>query len=199
MRESEYEKKLNIDTEGFQFGYPRDAKYHRYEPTPYAALAQLFETYEFSKTGRFIDLGSGKGRVPIYVHANLQMDALGIEMDPKFYAEAEHNKEEYLKTASDKKVQIEFLHMIAEQYEIAEKDTLFFFFNPFSVHVFRQVMQNILASHALYQREMYIVLYYPTSEYLYHLMYETPFEQVLEMRLDGKRNLNERVLVYKLI
>ena len=198
MRESEYEKKLNIETEGFQFGFPRDVKYHRYEPTPYAALEQLFETYPFDTEGRFIDFGSGKGRVPIYVHSRLRMDAIGIEMDPKFFIEAEHNKEEYLKVSKDRKAQIDFYHMIAEDYSISEQDKMFFFFNPFSVHVFRQVVQNIIASFEQYEREMYILLYYPTEDYLYYLSYETPFEEVLEMRLKGKRNLNERIIVYKL-
>lgn len=198
MRESEYEKMLNIETEGFQFGFPRDVKYHRYEPTPYAVLNQLFEAYPFKNSGRFIDFGSGKGRVPIYVHNNLHIDAIGIEMDPKFFIEAEHNKEQYLKVTPDKKTQLDFYHMIAEEYPISERDGIFFFFNPFSIHVFRQVVQNIIRSFEQYQREMYIVLYYPTSDYLYYLSYETPFEEVLGMRIKGKRNLNERVLVYKL-
>ena len=47
MREHEYEKLLNIKTEGYQLGYPRDIQYHRYEPTPYLALEQLFNEYEF--------------------------------------------------------------------------------------------------------------------------------------------------------
>lgn len=198
MRESEYEKMLNIETEGFQFGYPRDIKYHRYEPTPYVALEQLFETFLFNENGRFIDFGSGKGRVPIFVHSSLHMDAIGIEMDPKFFIEAEHNKEQYMKVTNDKKTELQFYHMIAEDYSICERDTMFFFFNPFSVHVFRQVVQNIIASFEQFQREMYILLYYPTSDYLFYLSFETPFEEVLEMRIKGKRNLNERIIVYKL-
>ena len=95
MREHDYEKLLNIQTEGYQLGYPRDIQYHRYEPTPYLALEQLFNEYEFRNVGTFVDYGCGKGRVPIYVHNKLRINTVGIEMDPKFFAEAEHNKELY--------------------------------------------------------------------------------------------------------
>ena len=36
---------LNIKTAGFQRGFPKQVQYHRYEPTPYEGLEQLFEHY----------------------------------------------------------------------------------------------------------------------------------------------------------
>ena len=68
MNEQQYDKYLNINTVGFQYGFPKLAKYHRYEPTPYSGLEQLFEIYELPKNAHFLDIGCGKGRVPIYVH-----------------------------------------------------------------------------------------------------------------------------------
>lgn len=198
MREQEYEKRLNIQTEGYQLGYPRDIQYHRYEPTPYLALEQLFNEYPFENIGTLVDYGCGKGRVPIYVHNKLQINTIGIEMDPKFYVEAEHNKEMYLKVSPKNRATVKFHKMMAEEYEITKEDTIFFFFNPFSIHIFRIVVGNILKSYEENTRDIYIMLYYPTSDYLYYLSYETPFQEVLNMRIKGKRNINERIVLYKI-
>lgn len=46
MNEQQYDHMLNIETTGYQYGFPKLAKYHRYEPTPYSGLEQLFESYE---------------------------------------------------------------------------------------------------------------------------------------------------------
>ncbi|MEG0472798.1 MAG: class I SAM-dependent methyltransferase, partial [Solibacillus sp.] len=55
MNEQHYEKLLNINTSGFQYGFPKLAKYHRYEPTPYSGLDQLFEHYILPDNACFVD------------------------------------------------------------------------------------------------------------------------------------------------
>lgn len=198
MNEAEFEKKLNIQTAGFQYGFPKLIDYHRYEPTPYEAMEQLFEQYSLPEHAHCIDIGCGKGRVPIYLHAKFHVPTKGIEMDQKFFIEAEHNREMYLQKARKKHIPIEFLNMLGEKYEIQRKDNVFFFFNPFSIAIFRKVLMNILLSFEQSPRKIHLILYYPAPDYMQMLQNDTAFELITEVHLVGKKNENERIVVFEM-
>lgn len=197
MIEQKFEKTLNIKTEGYQYGYPKDTMYHRYEPTPYNALEQLFEHYELPENAHVVDFGCGKGRVPIYLHWKFKVTTVGVEMDPKFFVEAEQNLQTYSESIKKRFIPITFEHLIAENYSIQSQQNVFFFFNPFSVHIFRQVIANILASYEQSPRMIDLVLYYPSPDYLYYLTFETPFNNVMDVQLHGYNNENERFCIYR--
>lgn len=198
MKEQHFEKLLNIDTTGYQLGYPKSSHYHRYEPTPYEALEQLFESYKLPEHASVVDFGCGKGRVPIYLHHAFQVPSTGIEMDYKFFLEAMNNRERYLQKARKRLIPVTFLNMLAEDYEVAERDNVFFFFNPFSIQIFRKVLMNILWSFEQRPREIHLLLYYPAPDYLQYLQYETNFDLLKEVRLRGHKNENERICVFRL-
>lgn len=199
MNEQQYEKQLNINTSGFQYGFPKLAKYHRYEPTPYSGLDQLFEHYILPEDAHFIDIGCGKGRVPIYVHNQFQIPVVGIEMDQKFFVEAEHNCEQYLKKNKRNSASIQFMNQLAETYKIADRDNVFFFFNPFSIHVFRTVMNRILDSLEQKKRVVDIILYYPAPEYMHYLQQELALNCLVEVKLVNEKNENERIVVFRIL
>lgn len=198
MNEQQYDKLLNIQTTGAQYGFPKLAKYHRYEPTPYSGLEQLFEQYEMPPNARFLDIGCGKGRVPIYVYDRFQIPVIGIEMDQKFYTEATHNAEQYLKKAKKKQAPIQFLNIIAETYEFTKYDNVFFFFNPFSIHVFREFMNRLFESAALYPRTIDVILYYPSPNYMQFLLQELSLNSYLNIKLRHEKNDNERIVVFRI-
>ena len=198
MNEQHYEKLLNIHTAGIQYGFPKLVDYHRYEPTPYEGLDQLFEEYTLPNSGRFVDFGCGKGRVPIYIHYRFQLPVAGIEMDPKFYIEAENNRDQYLKKVKNRMAPIHFHLGKAEEFNIDRQDTTFFFFNPFSIHILRKVMQNIFQSVEQHHRAIYIILYYPSPEYMAYFLDELIAEIVYEVKLRHHKNYNERIVVLKL-
>ncbi|WP_332649101.1 class I SAM-dependent methyltransferase [Lysinibacillus sp. 54212] len=198
MNEKQFERLLNIQTAGFQFGYPKSTHYHRYEPTPYEALEQLFEQYELPTQAKIIDFGSGKGRVPIYIHHKFEIPTVGIEMDPKFFLEAENNRTLYLQGARKRSIPITFLNMLAEKYEVQKEDNVFFFFNPFSVQIFQRVLNNIYLSYEQHPREIHLLFYYPSPEYMSYLLNETAFDLLKEVRLAGHQNLYERICVFTL-
>ncbi|MGN7477686.1 class I SAM-dependent methyltransferase [Solibacillus silvestris] len=198
MNEQQYDKLLNIQTTGYQYGFPKLAKYHRYEPTPYSGLEQLFEQYEMPPNTRFLDIGCGKGRVPIYVHHRFDIPVIGIEMDQKFFAEAEHNAWQYLKKGKKKRASIQFFNIIAETYTIAKLDNVFFFFNPFSIHVFREFMKRLLESIVLYPRTVDIILYYPSPDYMQYLQQEQSLNSYLDIKLRHEKNENERIVVFRI-
>lgn len=196
MNETQFERLLNIHTAGFQYGFPKLAHYHRYEPTPYEGLEQLFESYELPANACCVDIGCGKGRVPIYLHYKCNIPTVGIEMDEKFFVEAEHNKEQYAKKMGRKDVPIQFFHMLGEQYEITRENNVFFFFNPFSIAIFRKIVNNIIMSYERYTRDIHLILYYPAHDYLDYLQYETAFSLIYEMQLKHERNMNERIVIF---
>ena len=198
MNEQQYDHMLNIQTTGYQYGFPKLAKYHRYEPTPYSGLEQLFECYELPDNARFLDIGCGKGRVPIYIYHRFHIPVIGIEMDQKFFTEAEHNAEQYLKKVKKKQAPIQFLNIIAETYEITKHDNVFFFFNPFSIHVFREFMSNILKSYEQYTRTIDIVLYYPSPDYLHYLQQDLELDYYLNIKLRNEKNEYERIVIFRL-
>lgn len=125
MNEQQFDKYLHINTIGEQYGFPKLAHYHRYEPTPYAGLEQLFEQYVLPENPVFVDMGCGKGRVPIYMYDKFHIPTVGIEMDAGFYEEAEHNKISYVQKRHTGAA-ITFKHTIAEQYAIKSVDNIFF-------------------------------------------------------------------------
>ena len=198
MSNQHYEQLLNIQTAGFQRDFPKSMHYHRYEPTPYEALEQLFEEYELPPQATVIDFGSGKGRVPIYIHYQFNVPTVGIEMDQQFFEKAENNKEKYLQKIGRRHVPIMFLNMLAEKYDVQQQDNVFFFFNPFSVQIFRKVLQKIYLSFEEHPREIHVLLYYPSPEYLHYIQFETNLDLLKEVRLKGCKNENERICVFTL-
>lgn len=197
MNEQQFDKYLNINTVGEQYGFPKLSHYHRYEPTPYTGLEQLFEQYELPENAVFVDMGCGKGRVPIYIHDRFGIPTIGIEMDDRFFMEAEHNKKSYVQK-KHKGAAITFEHTIAEQYVIKPSDNVFFFFNPFSIQIFRTVLHSIWKSYEQHMREIHIILYYPPHDYLQFLEYGSPFELTYEVHLRNETNVNERFCVFVL-
>ncbi|MEH6938136.1 SAM-dependent methyltransferase [Bacillus sp. JJ664] len=198
MKEKYYDELLNIKTEGEQVGFNESLHYHRYEPTPYAALEILFKQYELKSTDRIVDFGCGKGRLNFYIHYLFNASVIGIEMNETFYLEAIQNKKLYVKKDDEK---IQFYHCFAENYEIQPLDNHFYFFNPFSIQIFMKIIKNILVSVETARREIEIVLYYVSDEYIYFLEYQTAFELKKEMIIPGlyERNQNERFLIYHLV
>lgn len=198
MNEQQLEQLLNIETTGNQYGFPKLVHYHRYEPTPYSGLQQLFEQYELPKDTHFIDIGCGKGRVPIYIHYQFGVAVTGIEMDEGFYEVAQRNKACYLQKTKKRGKDITFRKMLAEDYLVTLMDNVFFFFNPFSIQIFRKVVQHILHSIEDNSRTVDLILYYPAQEYLQFLLYETNFELLVEVSLQNTKNINERICVFRI-
>jgi SAM-dependent methyltransferase len=199
MKEHYYDKLLNVKTGGDQKGFTSSLHYHRYEPTPYSALERLFDTYEIKSSDRIVDFGCGKGRLNFYIHHFFRSTVIGIEMNKVFYQEAVENRNRYVKK-HNRKDDLFFHCCLAEEYEIDPLDNRFYFFNPFSINIFMNVINNILLSMEKFERDIELVLYYPSEDYVYFLENQTAFELEVEVRLPGiyEKNSNERFLIYKL-
>lgn len=200
MNEQYYDAVLHIKTVGEQKEFYKSLHYHRYEPTPYHALETLFAQYDLKSSDRVVDFGCGKGRLNFYIHHFYHASVVGIEMNETFYKEAMENRDRYIKKEKKGRDKIHFQCCLAQEYEIDPLDNKFYFFNPFSVQVFMNVINNILFSVEQVEREVELILYYPSEDYIYFLDNQTLFELKEEVRLPGlyERNSNERFLVYRL-
>ena len=199
MKETNYDELLNIETEGNQRGYNKSFHYHRYEPTPYTALEKLFADYELNSSDHIVDFGCGKGRLNFFIHYLFHSSVTGVEMNEKLYEEAIENKANYLIKAKNIG-EIQFQCCLAEKYEINPLDNTFYFFNPFTIPIFWKIINNILVSVEKFKREVDVILYYPSEDYIYYLENHTLFELIKEIQLPGlyENNANERFLIYRL-
>jgi len=190
--------KLNIQTTGRDDKYADDHIYP-YEPTTYAVLDRVIESGYISNREYLIDYGSGKGRVPIYLNYKIGCRATGIEMMPVFFDQAQKNLKEYAKRNKSGK-EVSFVIERAQDYEIPDEATAFFFFNPFSIEIMKSVMGKIIDSYYINPRRMRLFFYYPQDEYVAYLMGVDEIEFMDEIdcmdifALDESRN---KVLVFE--
>lgn len=198
MDEKIYDAMLNIMTREERAISPF-VQYYPYQPTPYAVLQQLSQNYQLSPDDRFVDFGCGKGRTLFYLYHTFGCYVCGVEMDEKLYKDAVTNRERYIKRYPHAASKIEILPVLAEKYEINKKDNKFYFFNPFSVSVFKKVVGNILKSIEQHPRQVDIIIYYPTEEYLCFLDHKTNFRLNGGMLIHGEyeKNRQEQILIYR--
>ncbi|MGM7634887.1 methyltransferase [Bacillus sp. Hm123] len=199
MTEQAYDQMLGIDTIGLKEFPLQLVHYNRYEATPYAALDELFRSYELNRTDGVVDVGCGKGRLSFYIHHHFQLSVTGIEVNKQLYEEALHNKASYMKTSGSKKSTLRFVCGPAEKYKVEPTDNRFYFFNPFSIQIFMKVVHNILLSVEQNKRSVDIILYYPTIEYIHFLEQQTPFELIQQIEVPElyEKDENERFLIFR--
>lgn len=197
MAELKYDRMLMIKTSGLREWQNRAGHYHRYEATPYEALDRLFQQYKLNKSDTVVDFGSGRGRVSFYIHHRFQVPVTGIEVNDKTFEEALDNKATYRVKAGHIAAPIRFKYGFAEQYEIKPTDNRFYFFNPFSVKIFKQVVNNILQSVHKDPRTVDLILYYPTAEYKLFLKKSTPFTLLNKVRVPDAVDHKEKFLIYR--
>lgn len=200
MKEKYYDKLLNINTIGNQNWKNTSTHNHPYEPTLYVALEELFENYNLSKNDHIVDFGCGMGRLIFYINYYFKSYVTGVEINERYYEEALINKISYVKKNKKSEDKINFECNLAQQYEISILDNKFYFFNPFSIQIFSKVIDNILESYEENMRDMDIIMYYPTAEYLDFLDYKTPFILNKEIYLKDlyEKDDREKFVIYSL-
>ncbi|NLZ92657.1 MAG: SAM-dependent methyltransferase [Firmicutes bacterium] len=198
MGERKQDKVLGIRTVGIREWTNNIIHYNRYEATPYKALKVLAENYKFRDTDRVVDFGCGRGRVAFYLHNRFHLPVTGIEANDKTYEEALENKAIYRLKAKHIIAPIKFKYGLAQHYKIDKRDNCFYFFNPFSVQIFKKVVYNIMRSVEEYRRTVDLILYYPICEYKDFLNTSTPFTIINKIRVPGGSDIKEKFIIYRL-
>jgi len=158
--EQQWDKFLKIDTVNHDAADADDYRF-AYEPTPYPVLGLLAARGYLGKDNLLLDYGCGKGRAVFYLSYYTKCRALGLEFNPRILKAARANKAAAL---SGKRT--EFVHADAEGYEVPPEVDRCFFFNPFSVEIFRKAYARVLASWYEAPREILFFFYYISDDYL---------------------------------
>jgi SAM-dependent methyltransferase len=200
MNDQYYDALLNIKTGEVQKVFSKSVHYHRYEPTPYSALEALFTQYEVKSSDHIVDFGCGKGRLNFFLYYLFHSTVVGIEINENFYQDALENQKRFLKKYKNSEDKIQFLHCKAEKYKIQPEDNRFYFFNPFSIQIFMKIINLILLSVEQSEREIDLILYYPSNDYIYFLENQTSFKLHKEIILPDlyEKNPYEKFIIYRL-
>lgn len=194
MKEKEWEKFLRIKTTGRDDSRSDTFRYP-YEPTSYEVLVRLSNTGLIGKNNTLLDYGCGKGRVSIFMAYQTKCHSIGIEYDERIYSRAISNKSDAVSSN-----RVEFICADATEIKIPSDVDRFFFFNPFSVEIFKRVLANIIDSYYENQREMLIMCYYPSDEYIMYLSqeYNVTFVEELDCSdiSDGEAR-REKIIIYR--
>lgn len=191
--ESQWDKLLKIKTTGRddsrsdQYRYP-------YEPTQYLVLERLANSGLISKKNTVLDYGTGKGRVCFYLSYQTRCRSVGMEYDERIFSAAESNREH---AVSGRRVSFELTG--AEEYAVPTDVDRCYFFNPFSVEILQKVLARIYESYYENPREILLMFYYPSEEYISCLMTEEALMFVDEISTEDLfevKNERERILIF---
>ncbi|MCR4807752.1 MAG: SAM-dependent methyltransferase [Lachnospiraceae bacterium] len=159
--------KLHIETTGRNDRFS-DTHLYPYEATSYPVLDRLVESGYISGDDCLLDHGCGKGRVAIYLNHCLGCETIGVEVMNEFFEQARSNVESYTRSHHDGS-KITLVNYASQTYDIPSKVTGIFFFNPFSIAVFKSVMGRVTESYYEKRRNIRLFLYYPQDEYIAYL------------------------------
>ena len=190
----DWERKLKIRTDGGS-NHEADGENYPYEPTPYSVLERLAKSGYLSKENKLIDYGCGKGRASFLLFHLTHCRVTGIDYNEDLIRKANENRN------SSGITEIAFLQGKAEQYEVTDEDS-FFFFNPFSEQIFKKVIDQILWSWYENPRKMRLFFYYPKDEDVALLMMteELMFLDEIDCSdLFEGVNKRERILVFETV
>ena len=194
-----FEQFLGIESTEIVYNNRYNDDYYRYEPTSYSGLICAFDEMDavMTRYDRLVDFGCGKGRVLFYVNQRFQCEVCGIEVDEDLYELALDNRA-YFNTrfrGSDKK--IELICGKAEEYSVKPEDTVFYFFNPFEINIFEQVIGNVMQSVEDHPRRIFVIMYYPKEEYRF-CMKQNRFRLYRIVKLPTYvSDWNEKVVIYE--
>lgn len=191
-----YDKKLGIHTTGVR-SWDKSGLYNRTESTPYLALDSFCNSYKMEPADKLVDFGSGRNRVSIFFYDRFNISATGIELNDNTYNEAVANNILYLNKNYNKYNTLNVEKQYAEKYEIKQDENKFFFFNPFDISIFKQVVYNIIENAILYNKVVEIILYFPLPSYTEFMNNETNFMLVNEIKPKGSIGKLEKFSIYK--
>lgn len=166
-----WDSKLNIKTMIFDY-MEEDYQNYGYDPTPYIVLEELIKLDLIKKEDIIVDYGCGKGRIGFFLNNQIGCKVVGIDHSERLLKMATKNLESYGDNGD-----IKFIHSKAEEY-LPTDANYFYFFNPFSTKIFRQVLRKIEESKENNPREILIFFYYSTVEYKIYLPTEPRLELI---------------------
>lgn len=127
-----------------------------YQPVRERPFRALFKNLKIPTNGRFVDIGSGKGKA-LLLAADIGFNQiLGIDLYDELNKVALKNIEKYqsLKPSLQK---IEVLSIDAAEYQFLPNDTCIFLNDPFSNEIMEKVVTRVLDSYTQHPRPMHFI------------------------------------------
>ena len=192
--EMQWDKLLRIRTTGRDDSHS-DQHHYPYEPTPYSVLERLANVSLIGKSNTIVDYGTGKGRVCFFLSYQTKCRSIGIEYDERIFRSTEEN---WQQAVSGRRTAFE--QASAESYPVPVEADRFYFFNPFSTEILEKVLARIYASYYENPREMLLLFYYPSEEYIGTLMQQDQlmfYDEVDCRDLFPGNNAREKILIFE--
>jgi SAM-dependent methyltransferase len=143
---------------------------------------------------KFIDLGSGKGRVLLVASDYGFKRVIGVEFAQELHRTANENVEIY-ERYTQKPSNIQTICMDATGFPIPEGPVVIFFYSPFKGRIMKEILNNVSKSFAATPREIVLVFYGRNPKSI-GLLRATGFEcRELEIRSDWSRFIPYRALL----
>lgn len=134
---------------------PHQAEARPYYPTRGRALRKALRHFALPTDGRFVDLGSGKGKILLLAAGYGFRHATGVEFARELTDIAERNAARMRRRLAG--ATIENLCLDATAYRFRPDDRVIFMFAPFGKTVMHAVMANLRASLDEAPRRIHIV------------------------------------------
>ncbi len=192
--ETQWDKLLKIRTTGRDDTHS-DQHHYPYEPTSYSVLERLANVGLIDKRNTLVDYGTGKGRVCFFLSYQTKCRSIGIEYDERIFRSVEDNRQQ---AVSGRRTAFE--QTSAESYPVPAEADRFYFFNPFSAEILEKVLARIYASYYENPREMLLLFYYPSEEYIGTLMQQDQlmfYDEVDCRDLFPGDNEREKILIFE--
>lgn len=124
-----------------------------YSPVPYGILRRMLRSVPRAlRQGRFVDYGSGLGRVLACAARNGFSGCIGVELSEELAAASRRQLSRY--------PQCEVCCVDARAFQVPPDAAVFFFYNPFSGDALEAAIQNIAESIQAHPRNHRILAYY---------------------------------------
>src|SRR5689334_6043177 len=149
-----------------------------YQPTDPALFQEMMSRLPLELSNfTFIDIGSGKGRVPLMAAQYPFRRIIGIELLPELHRTAVSNVDK-LRALNDLGRNIELLQMDANEFDFPLHPTVVYLFNPLPEESLEKFFIRLSASLEQKPREVWIIYHNPILERV--LAANKPF-----VRIDG--------------
>lgn len=161
--DKKFDRKYNVDTCGSIHLHELTIERNNiescilYDPIPAKTLRNLFSYISRSLSEyHFIDFGSGKGRALLVAAEYPFRQIIGVEFARELHEVALQNISTY-SNSKQKCFAISSICVDATDFEIPKEKCIFFFFVPFGIDIFSEVLESINKSYTEYPRHMLIL------------------------------------------
>jgi Histone methylation protein DOT1 len=133
---------------------------NNFQPTPPRTVRVLLRQLQIRHSDYgFVDFGSGKGGVLLVAAEYPFLEVIGVEFAEELHKTAERNIRQYRGVRLCQSVRS--VHCDAVHFDFPLEPLVLYFFNPFHRRVMEQVLLNLVRSHQMSPRDIFLLYQAP--------------------------------------